>query len=261
MSSQPPGVASTTLRMPVDEHLTERAATLAEVFHDAVRALNPPLVQTVVIDEANTPEFWYCGGAASLRSPPMSRYVRLSGETPTAYKSEIGRSGRGGERARAHAHGDELTNQVLGTQTHAAGLLHHCLEDVFQQLARVSTSKVREQRIDQWRFDSYQLGTPSGWIRNVGLKSIVGALFWMESGGLDGLVPASSFVQHLISPQLHSSIAYSVFVDLSSLPALLPSTHSEGRVTPQRRRWCTFNIRSNLRRGRFGNRLEHAAGV
>ncbi|KAJ7441600.1 hypothetical protein B0H11DRAFT_2251932 [Mycena galericulata] len=143
----PPGVASTTLRMPVDEHLTERAATLAEVFHDAVRALNPPLVQTVVIDEANTPEFWYCGGAASLRSPPMSRYVRLSGETPTAYKS-----------------------------------------DVFQQLARVSTSKVREQRIDQWRFDSYQLGTPSGWIRNVGLKSIVGALFWMESGGLDGLV-------------------------------------------------------------------------
>ncbi|KAJ7431588.1 hypothetical protein B0H11DRAFT_844267 [Mycena galericulata] len=68
-----------------------RAATLAEVFHDAVRALNPPLVQTgrgcgllnaVVIDDAKTPEFWYCGAAVSSRSPPMSRYVHPSGETP-----------------------------------------------------------------------------------------------------------------------------------------------------------------------------------
>ncbi|KAJ7463104.1 hypothetical protein B0H11DRAFT_1923041 [Mycena galericulata] len=73
-------ISSTTLRVPVDEQLTARAATLDEVFHDAVRALNPPLVQTgrgcgllnaVVIDDAKTPEFWYCRAAASSRSPPM----------------------------------------------------------------------------------------------------------------------------------------------------------------------------------------------
>ncbi|KAJ7719796.1 hypothetical protein DFH07DRAFT_1067832 [Mycena maculata] len=125
----PLGVASTTLRVPVDEYLTERAATLAEVFHDAVRALNPPLaMQIVVIDEANMPEFWYCAGAASSRSHveicsplPLRRHShgvqvgeRLSDNgCCISVLEEIGRSGRGGERVRAHARGDELTKQVL----------------------------------------------------------------------------------------------------------------------------------------------------
>ncbi|KAJ7501384.1 hypothetical protein B0H11DRAFT_1908251 [Mycena galericulata] len=59
------------------------------------RTLNPPLVQTgrgcgllnaVVIDDANTPEFWYCRAAASSQSPPLS----TSQGDPSEVESERG---------------------------------------------------------------------------------------------------------------------------------------------------------------------------
>ncbi|KAJ7502046.1 hypothetical protein B0H11DRAFT_1907538 [Mycena galericulata] len=135
-------VGSTTLHVPVDEQLTARAATLAEVFHDAIRALNPPLVQTgrgcgllntVVIDQEYTRDFFRAASVSSrnLQRPHnLLRAVKIIGEcVATMYASPAwclalligdlrrakrsGRSGRGGERARADGPADELANQGL----------------------------------------------------------------------------------------------------------------------------------------------------